>query len=154
MTTLQASCSRCFLSITSPHLKVTCASAVDLCQARLVRITPSCLLFGEGRGLDQTKRRQDVSDTAAFRTTPRVPRTETRLGLVKSDPGQRHRTAVLFVLSGFFFFFFFAFIRMALGLKYANFGNHIIVLIRNDSTELQYWSNSLVFLLKQETERK
>lgn len=71
---------------------------------------PSCTLFGEGakvsRGLDQTKRRQDVSDTAAFRTTPRVPRTETRLGLAKSDPGQRHRTAVLFVLSGFFFFFF------------------------------------------------
>jgi hypothetical protein len=43
---------------------------------------------------------------------------------------------------------------MALGLKYANFGNHIIVLIRNDSTELQYWSNSLVLLLKQETECK
>lgn len=53
-----------------------------------------------------------------------------------------------------FFKEIFAFIRMALGLKYANFGNHIIVLIRNDSTELQYWSNSLVFLLKQETECK
>ena len=35
---------------------------------------------------------------------------------------------------------------MVLGFKYTNLGNQIIhFLIRNDTTELQYWSNSLVF---------
>lgn len=44
---------------------------------------------------------------------------------------------------------------MVLGFKYTNFGNQIICfLLRNDTTELQYWSNSLVFTFpfKRETE--
>ena len=44
---------------------------------------------------------------------------------------------------------------MVLSFKYINLGNQIIhFLIRNDTAELQYWSNSLVFTvpLKRETE--
>lgn len=43
---------------------------------------------------------------------------------------------------------------MVLGFKYMNFGNSFF--IRNDTTELQHWSNSLVFTfpLKRQTECK